>query len=410
MNVLLDRGQTLLHNAGDQSRLRRLNTLAVIEAIREEALTIPVTAKATGLSKTSTDSLISHLVQLGWVVPVDPLTPTGAGRPAIRYRFKAEAAVVLGIDIGRHTVRTELADLNGEVFAAADTPATEQDGPLDVLASAVALADRLLADNKRERSSVWAIGVSLPAVVYQDVITRGPVGWAGVNAKEILGADFDCRIVVENDSNLAAFAEAWKGSAAEASDLVYIHSGNRTGSGLVINGSLFRGSNGAAGEIGAIHEVGWETAQRHLHGVQLEDGSLVDREAVFDAAAKGSVSALAAVRRFSEDIAIGVAALVLTVDPEIVVVGGGNVRAGEVFLEPLRRRVEALCIARPAPPILPSMLRERASITGAVGYAATTVRELLHAAAASGDSLPRADVHPSKWPGAADEYGVLQIR
>lgn len=399
MNVLLDRGQTLLHNAGDQSRLRRLNTLAVIEAIREQALTIPATAKATGLSKTSTDSLISHLVQLGWVVPIDPLAPVGAGRPATRYRFKAEAAVVLGIDIGGHTMRAELADLNGEVLAEAESAATEDDGPLKVLASAVRLADGLLSANGRERSSVWTIGVSVPAVVYNDVITRGAEGWAGVNAKEVLRADFDCEIVVENDSNLAAFAEAWKGSAVDVTDLVYIHSGNRTGSGLVINGSLFRGSNGAAGEIGAIHEVGWETAQKHLHAVQLEDGSVVDREAVFVAATRGSASALAAVRRFSEDLAIGVAALVLTVDPELVVIGGGNVRAGEVFLDPLRQRVETLCIARPAPPILPSALRERASITGAVGYAATTVRELLHAAAASGTSLPSADVHPSKWPG-----------
>lgn len=397
MNVLLDRGQTLLHNAGDQSRLRRLNTLAVIEAIRDEALTIPLTAKATGLSKTSTDSLIAHLVQLGWVVPVDPLAPSGAGRPATRYRFKADAAVVLGIDIGRHTVRAELADLNGEVFASADAPASEDDGPIDVLASAVRLADELLTHAKRERSSVWAIGVSVPAVVYQDVITRGPSGWAGINVKDVLSTDFECRIVVENDSNLAAFAEAWKGRASDVSDLVYIHSGNRTGSGLVINGSLFRGSNGAAGEIGAIHEVGWQTAQKHLHAVQLEDGSVVDREAVFKAAADGSVSALTAVRRFSEDIAIGVAALVLTVDPEIVVVGGGNVRAGDVFLEPLRRRVEELCIARPVPQILTSALRERASITGAVGYAATTVQELLHAAAGSGGNLPSADIPPSKW-------------
>ncbi|WP_022900061.1 ROK family protein [Humibacter albus] len=400
MNVLLDRGQTLLHNAGDQSRLRRLNTLAVIEAIREQALTIPATAKVTGLSKTSTDSLIAQLVELGWVVAVDPLAPVGAGRPATRYRFRAEAAVVLGVDIGRHTVRAELADLNGEVFASADTPATEQDGPLDVLSSAVKLADRLLKKAKRERSSVWAIGVAIPAVVYNDVITRGPEGWSGVNVKEVLGAHFDCRIVVENDSNMAAFAEAWRGSASDVSDLVYIHSGNRTGSGLVINGSLFRGSNGAAGEIGAIHEVGWETAQKHLHAVVLENGTVVDRESVFEAASKGSASALAAVRRFSEDLAIGVAALVMTVDPEIVVVGGGNVRAGDVFLDPLRTRVEALCIARPAPPILPSTLRERASITGAVGYAATTVQELLHAAAASGTSLPQADIHPSRWPSA----------
>lgn len=401
MSVLIGREKSPLRRAGDQSRLRRLNSLAVIEAIRQEPLTIPMIAQATGLSKTAADSVVANLVALGWAAPVEPLAPTGAGRPASRYRFRAEAAVVIGIDIGLHTTRAEIADLNGEVLTAGSVASSVSETPGDLVAAAVKVVDGLLAEQGRKRAEVWAAGVAVPAVVYQDVITKGAEGWAGFSVRAALEPHFECPIAVENDSNLAAFAEAWKGSATDATSVVYVHSGNRTGAGLVLNGMVVRGANGAAGEIGALPHLGWEHAQEFLHDVRLADGRRLNREEVFAAAADGEAPAVQAVDRFSREIAIGIAALVLAIDPEIVVVGGGNARAGDTFLEPLRRHVEALCTVRPAPPIVPSTLKERGSITGAAGLAANTVLEQLYAAASGGQTLSSTDVPPWRWNAAA---------
>ncbi|MFI7465134.1 ROK family protein [Nonomuraea sp. NPDC049646] len=395
--MLTGREASLLRQPAGQSRLRRINSLAVIEAIRHEPLTIPAIAQVVGLSKTAADTVVGDLVTLGWVTSVEPLSPTGAGRPANRYRFNAGAAVVAGIDIGQHTTRAELADLNGEVLASRSVTVSAADPPEAVLADAVEVVDRLLAAQGRGRADVWAMGVSVPAVVYQDVVTRGLDDWEGLNVRTAFAASFECPIAVENDSNLAAFAEAWKGSAAEAGSMVYVHSGNRTGAGVVLNNAVVRGANGAAGEIGALPQMGWEHAQQHLHDVELADGRRVSREGVFDAATAGDPLAVAAVDRFADVIAIGIAALVLTVDPEIVVVGGGNVQAGDTFLDPLRRHVERLCTVRPAPPIVPSALKDRASITGAGGLAATSVMEQLYASALGGKTLSSASTPPWKW-------------
>ncbi|MER6943861.1 ROK family transcriptional regulator [Nonomuraea sp. NPDC000554] len=369
----------------------------MIEAIRREPLTIPAIAQVTGLSKTAADTVVGNLVALGWVESIEPLSPTGAGRPANRYQFNAGAAVVAGIDIGQHTTRAELADLNGEVQATRSITVSVADPPEAVVADAVEVVDQLLSAQGRERADVWAIGVSVPAVVYQDVVTRGLDDWEGLNVRTAFESSFECPIAVENDSNLAAFAEAWKGSAAEASSMIYVHSGNRTGAGVVLNNTVVRGANGAAGEIGALPQMGWEQAQQYLHDVELTDGRRVSREGVFDAATAGDPLAVAAVDRFSDVIAIGIAALVLAIDPEIVVVGGGNVQAGDTFLDPLRRHVERLCTVRPAPPIVPSALKDRASITGAGGLAATSVMEQLYASALGGRTLSSTSTPPWKW-------------
>ncbi|WP_327090190.1 ROK family protein [Nonomuraea sp. NBC_01738] len=369
----------------------------MIEVIRQEPLTIPTIAQVTGLSKTAADSVVANLVGLGWAESVEPLTPTGAGRPAARYRFRADAAVVAGIDIGQHTTRAEIADLNGEVLASASISVATAGSPAALVAGAVEVVGRLLAELGRAPADAWAIGVALPAVVYQDVITRGAPGWAGFSVRAALEPHFACPILVDNDSNLAAFAEAWKGSATKYGSMIYVHSGNRTGSGLVLNGMVVRGANGAAGEIGALPHLGWEHAQEFLHDVALADGHRVSREDVFAAAADGDDLAVAAVDRFSGAIAIGIAALVLAVDPEVVVVGGGNVRAGDTFLTPLTRHVQRLCTVRPAPPIVPSTLKERGSITGAAGLAANSVLERLYAMAGGGQTLSGTDVPPWLW-------------
>lgn len=391
MNVLFGRGGNLLRGAGDQSRLRRLNALAVIEAIRHDPLTIPAIAQATGLSKTASDTVVGLLVDLGWVTAEQPLTPTGAGRPASRYRFRAEAAVVLGIDIGRHTVRVEMADLNGDALRSGEASVRVEQDPEQLIGEAVRVADRLLDDAGLTRGDVWSLGVAFPAVVDDGVVVRGAEGWNGFDIRGAFAERFAGLIEVDNDSNLAALAEAWKGSATRSRCLVYIHSGVRTGSGLVFDGEIFRGAHGAAGEVGALNQLGWQGAQAHLDDVTTEHGVLLHREEVFAAAREGDTSALEAVDRFAHAIATGIAALILTVDPDIVVVGGGNARADEVFFTPLRHYVDELCIVNETPPITASALQERASVTGAVALAASSVLERLYRVLMGGEALPRAD-------------------
>jgi predicted NBD/HSP70 family sugar kinase len=145
---------------------------------------------------------------------------------------------------------------------------------------------------------------------------------------------------VENDSKLAALAETWRGVAKYASDLVFILSGLRTGAGLIIGGKLHRGFANAAGEIGALPAAGWSRAPEHLAAWPTGGD-------IFAAARAGDRKAIAAIRRYVKDIAQGVSALVLTLDPELVVIGGGFSRSADMLIEPLRRELDRWCLRTP---------------------------------------------------------------
>jgi predicted NBD/HSP70 family sugar kinase len=147
-------------------------------------------------------------------------------------------------------------------------------------------------------------------------------------------------VLVANDCKAAALAETWRGVAKYASDLVFILSGLRTGAGLIIGGRLHRGFANAAGEIGALPAVGWTRAPDHL--AAWPSGS-----DIFAAARAGDRAALTAIRRYVKDLALGVSALVLTLDPELVVIGGGFSRSADVLIEPLRRELDRWCLRTP---------------------------------------------------------------
>jgi predicted NBD/HSP70 family sugar kinase len=166
-------------------------------------------------------------------------------------------------------------------------------------------------------------------------------------------------VLVENDSKLAALAESWCGAARYAKDVVVILAGLRTGAGLIIDGKLHRGFGNAAGEIGALPASGWIRAQEHLRawppeqpraaaarGQRAADQEAA-AEAVFEAARAGDRKAAAVVRRYVRDVAVGTAALVLTLDPELVVIGGGFSRSADLIAEPLRRELDRWCIRTP---------------------------------------------------------------
>jgi predicted NBD/HSP70 family sugar kinase len=159
---------------------------------------------------------------------------------------------------------------------------------------------------------------------------------------------------VENDCKLAALAESWRGVARHAGNVVFLLAGLRTGAGLIIDGRLHRGFSNAAGEIGALPAAGWLRAPQHLNdwldaghrdADAGRDGD--DVEPVFLAARDGDRAAVRAVRGYVRDIAVGASALVLTLDPELVVIGGGFSRSADVLVEPLRRELDRWCLRTP---------------------------------------------------------------
>ncbi|MEH6377703.1 ROK family protein [Streptomyces sp. KLMMK] len=378
---------------GDPSLLRRINSAVVLHALRtavspasplSTAPTLTDLVKVTGLSRPTVEGVVEGLMESGLVVeaPAGEGEARRQGRPARRFRFRVEAGHLLGIEIGPHRIAALMADLSGRVMGSAslDVPETAPaDERLDRVRDAVA---DLLARSGVPRSGLRAVGVASPGIVEADGTVRlgtALPGWTGLPLGERLRRSFRCPVLVENDANAAAVAEHWKGAATGSDDVVFVLAGLSPGAGSLIGGRLHRGFGGAAGEIGALHLLGREATPEEVLSTTGEPLHPLDEAQVarvFALAREGDEQAAAAVERFMRRLVHDVAALVLALDPEMVVVGGWAAGISGV-LEPLRRELARYCL-RP-PQVVQSMLGEAAVATGALRLALDHVEKQLFA-------------------------------
>ncbi|MPY55859.1 ROK family transcriptional regulator [Streptomyces spongiae] len=375
---------------GDPSLLRRINSAVVLHALRAtEHATLTEITRVTGLSRPTVEGVVEGLVETGLVV--EQAAEEGAarrqGRPARRFRFRAEAGHLLGLDIGAHRVTALLADLDGRVLGTMSKDVAEKapaDERLERLRTTVA---ELLRRVGVSRGSLRAVGVGSPGIVEADGTVRlctALPGWTGLNLGERLSRSFKCPVLVENDANAAAVAEHWKGAAVDSDDVVFVLAGLSPGAGSLIGGRLHRGYGGAAGEIGALHLMGRGATPEALLSTTDKPLHPLDEKAVVEILAharEGDERARAAFDRFTERLVHDVAALVLALDPELVVIGGWAPGLDDM-LDPLRHEL-ARCCLRP-PRVTLSRLGEAAVATGALRLALDHVEEELFAVGSTG--------------------------
>ena len=373
---------------GDSSLLRRINSAVTLHALRGgDTLTLTQLVGDTGLSRPTVEGVIEGLMESGLVVEVlpesDPLRGDSArqrGRPARHFRFRAEAGHLLGIEIGTHGARAALSDLTGRILGSYTRSIDEATGATERLALVRATVAELLRRSGVSRDTLWAVGVGTPGVVDADGVVRlgtALPGWTGLELGARLRRSFRCPVLVENDANLAAIGEHWKGAAIGMGDVVFVLAGLSPGAGSLINGRLHRGFGGAAGEIGSLHLLGRESNPAQLLSAPSKPIDPLDEAAVarvLRLAEEGDQVALDVRDRFLTRLVRDVAALVLAIDPQIVVVGGWA--AGlDGMLEPLRAQLVRFCL-RP-PEVRLSALGDDVIATGALRLALEYAEEQL---------------------------------
>ncbi|RAG82966.1 transcriptional regulator [Streptacidiphilus pinicola] len=361
---------------GDSSLLRRINSAVTLRALRDGAvLTLTQLVGGTGLSRPTVEGVIEGLIESGLVAEVEPAEEgvRQRGRPARHFRFRAEAGHLLGIEIGTHGARAIVSDLRGRTLGAYGRPIDETTGADERLSLVRATVAELLRTGGISRESLWAVGVGTPGVVdAEGVVKLGTAlpGWTGLDLANRLRRSFRCPVLVENDANLAAIGEHWKGAAVGKGDVVFVLAGLSPGAGSLIDGRLHRGFGGAAGEIGSLHLLGQEDEPSQLLSTtesKLRDP--LDEAAVarvLSLAQQGDHVAMDVRDRFVARLVRDVAALVLAMDPQIVVIGGWASGLDGV-VEPLRRQLSRLCL-RP-PEVQLAALGDAAIAIGAVKLA-----------------------------------------
>jgi predicted NBD/HSP70 family sugar kinase len=378
---------------GSLASLRRLNRGRVIGALREHGMVSRAEiARRTGLSRSTVSSLVSELQADGLVVErEEPGAAHGeqGGRPPILLAFDVSAGAALGIDFGHSHVRVAVSDLSSNILAERAAPMDIDHASHEGLDVALELIDEALAEAGVERSRVIGAGLGLPGPVDQadGVIGSSAIlpGWVGVAAGEEMRRRLDVPVSVDNDANLGALAELTHGAGRGVRDLVYLKVSSGIGAGLILNGRLYRGAGGMAGELGhmlvepegAVCRCGnrgcLETAAstgallellRRSHGVLTvaemlrlaHAGDLGCRRVIADA---GRVVGSAAAFVFN------------LLNPQRLVVGGDLAEAGDLLLDGVRSslRLAALPAAAERAAVVPGVLGERAQVLGALALA-----------------------------------------
>ena len=341
------RGRTMLEAFGPD-RVRELNSLTVISYLRGvDSATVTQLSQATGLSRTSISSTVAHLEKLGWILSLPPANGNLAGRPAKRYRFASTAGLVLGVDIGANRVSALLTDLNGAELGYAE--------------------DLNRAEVDAQRVSVVSAGLTGPV----DLEGNSPFGntlpgWSSVNIVQDLSERYGRRVLVENDCKLALTAEAWRGQAIGVSNGAFIMAGARVGAAFMIDGVVCRGGGGAAGEVGALDILRWAKApaifNRHPDlpkGLPL----IMAAEWVCSRMRGGDREAARLVHEFAHDLAVGAAALALTVDPDVLILGGGISASADLWKDAFAEALAPLVLRMPE--LRVSQLGSRGVVEGA---------------------------------------------
>ncbi|NQX06430.1 ROK family protein [Rathayibacter sp. VKM Ac-2856] len=372
---------------------RRRSALDVLErAWTGEAMTASDLIERTGLTRSTVIAVCDDLIDLGWLEELENQRAAGdytKGRPARRYALRRRAGVVVGVDAGQHSVGVFVADLLGETLvrhvepvdheAVEDLPHERRVADIDrVLDRALDLAG--VSDDE-----VLALTLGVPAPV--DALGHSPVGdngfWGAMNPGLVdRYSDRGWTPVIDNDANLAALAEGWRGAAVGCDDYLALLSGERLGGGIVLGGSLLRGARGLTGEmrfLDLVEGVGSaegiaalaRTWAREALAVEGRPASLLDGGAqpgaaeVLAAAEAGDPLAAAVVDRLVDRLTAVAATVANLLDVSLIVVGGALAASAGPLLAAVARRLEG-GVHAPAPRIVPSTLGDQAVALGAV--------------------------------------------
>ena len=376
---------------GSLETLRRLNRLRVIDALRDEGLISRAEiARRTGLSRSTVSSLVSELQADGLVVErPEPAAAHGdqGGRPPILLSFDASAGVAVGIDFDHHHVRVAVSDLSSRILAEREQQLDTDHAAHEGLDAAAALVSDLLEEAGVEEERVIGAGMCLPGPIHRPTGVVGSTailpGWVGVPAADEMHRRLQLPILVDNDANLAALAEAAFGAGRDAKDLVYLMISSGIGAGLVLNGRLYRGAEGLAGELGhvlvdadgpvcrcgnrgCLETVAGTDALAEL--LRRSHGDGLDGRAIVRLAREGDLGCRRVIADAGRAIGKAAATLVNVLNPELLIVGGDLADAGELLLDGVRESLErcALPTAVQAAAVVAGSLGDRAEVLGAI--------------------------------------------
>ncbi len=274
----------------------------------------------------------------------------------------------LGVDIGGTTVKIGIFREDGDILEKWEIPTVKDNCGEAILPDIAKSIDEKLKKNGIEKHDVKGIGVGVPAAVTGDGVVKqtANLGWGYKEVRRELEELTGLAVKVENDANVAALGEMWKGGGAGCENMIMVTLGTGVGGGVIIGGQIYSGVHGGAGEIahicvnfdetescgcgkkGCLEQYASATGIARLAKMKLADetrNTILKSKGntakdVWDAVKAGDEVAISIAQEFAKYLGRGLADLAAVVDPEIFVIGGGVSKAGDIlitYVEPVFR-------------------------------------------------------------------------
>jgi glucokinase-like ROK family protein len=326
----------------------------------------------TGLSRGIVAQRVGELIELGLVVEIDPGPSTG-GRPPRRMSFRADAGHLLVADLGATSIDVAVTDLDGRILGHRDEPADVAAGPERCLARVEELFAELTTATRDLPGRLWGIGIGVPGPV--EFRTGRPIsppimpGWDGYPVRERFEERHAAPVWVDNDVNILALGEWRSGIAVGHDNVIVMKIGTGIGAGIISNGRIHRGAQGAAGDVGHVQVIddasvvcrcgnvgclealaGGAALARDGQAIAqagrserlrtaLDQHGRVTAEDVARAASFGDPVAVSMLLGAGHRVGLVLAGLVNFFNPSVVVVGGGVAQSGDQLLAAIRETV-----------------------------------------------------------------------
>ena len=307
----------------------------------------------------------------------------------------------VGVDIGGTNIKIALITNEGKILYSKTFPTEAEKGYEYTVANIKEEIKVLMTETESTSKTIETIGFGFPGQIdYKSgtvkVSTNIP-GWNGVELAKIIKGEFNIPAFVDNDVRCATLGEMKYGAGKGAQNLVCVTVGTGIGSGLVLNGKLYRGASNAAGEIGHIKLSDSNSAplcgcgdfgcfeayasgpsivamaEDYIRGGkatmyrEMAKGEAITPYIVFKAAEQGDAVAIQIFKKIGEYLGLGLTNVINILNPDKIIIGGGIAAAGDLLFNPIRETVNkrAMKIAREAVQIVPAELGNTAGVMGA---------------------------------------------
>lgn len=380
-------------SAASSRTIRSINERIVLNLIRDhQPISRAEIARTTGLQRSTVTLLVRKLLKEQVVCENGRGESGGGRRPDLLY-LNGHRACVLGLDIGVTRSTLALGDFNGKILSREDFPTShDPDEFLDTVVAKMKAALRL----KRPGMTFEGVGVSVPGLVNVEtgmVIYAPNLKWSEFALGPRLSKTLRLPVHIDNDANLCAMAEIWHGSigTVRSHNLVYLLVADGIGTGVAFDGQIYRGFNGGAGEFGHMRiELNgplcgcgnrgcWELFASNQALIRSYEGRSQGRsigtgqtpvtpKQIIAKARAGDARALEALRQTGEYLGIGIVNVIVSLNPEVVVVGGEVAEAWDLIGERIVNTVggEVFRQNRKGVKLVPSTVKKSPSLVGAI--------------------------------------------